>query len=76
MTGDPTPKTPGEVLRSPSYKMVESNILSGYLVELVVMHCGTDTFWRTTYSHSQIDMPAHWTQVRRIVVTQVQWRSV
>lgn len=41
---------------------------------VVVLHCGTETYWATEYGDAQAAQPTRWWQVKPIVVQKTEWR--
>jgi hypothetical protein len=75
MPGDPTPKSPCEVLRDRAYRFIESSA-HGPSVQLTVLHCGTETYWQTFYGMMDDQLPAQWFQVKRVVVKRIEFHRV
>lgn len=78
--GDPTPRSAGDVLADLNYKMVVTEqfpTISGLLMnKLVVLHCGTETYWQTSYAAMQPSIPMTWQQVEPVVETRTTYRAV
>lgn len=78
--GDLTPRSASEVLADRGYKMVFSEQapqIGGQLTNtLVVMHCGTETYWATVYPVMQSTSPMTWQQVEPVVETRTSYRPV
>lgn len=71
---NPNPRSPNDVLADRHYRHIDTHqvrVSGGSIyLELIVMHCGTDTFWLTRYGYHAAHLPAEWFQVKRRVVTQ------
>ncbi len=71
--GDPSPRSPKNVLADRNYRTVENDIAWGpnnaRIVYLVVLHTGTETYWELSYPTTDDDQPAYW---RRVVPKHVQ----
>ena len=78
--GDPTPRSASNVLADRGYKMVASEQapqISGLPVNvLVVMHCGSETHWMTTYPVMQPNDAMEWHRVMPVVETRTIYRPV
>ena len=78
--GDPSPRSAGDVLTDPHYKLVvseQSRRLGGHLTNtLVVLHCGTETHWTTTYPATNLNDPMTWQRVEPVVETRTTYRPV
>jgi len=75
--GDPSPRSPYEVLRDHAYRLVDSRA-TGMSIALTVLHCGTETHWQTVYSIGIASdrMPAQWYRVEPVQVTRTEWRQI
>ena len=77
---DPTPRSAGDVLADRGYKMVardQSPTLGTQPTNtLVMLHCGTETYWMTTYLVTQANMPTNWHQVAPVVETSIIYRPI
>ena len=78
--GDPTPRSASNVLTDRGYKMIASEQapqLGGQFTNtLVVLHCGSETYWRTTYPVMKPNVAMEWQRVRPVVETRTTYRSV
>lgn len=78
--GDPTPRSADDVLADRSYRTAvsdQSPLLGGQLVNtLIVFHCGTETYWMTTYPAMKPNDPTTWKQVRPVVETRTTYQPV
>ena len=73
--GDPSPRSPADVLSDHNYKMVSSEHNGGH-VTLVVLHCGTETYWECVYHWNADKQPADWFYVVCEAVTVTKYRRV
>ena len=78
--GDPTPRSASAVLSDPGYKMVlaeQSPQPGGQIfATLVVLHCGSETYWMTKYPVMKSNAPMTWEQVVPVVETRTTYRKV
>lgn len=76
--GDPTPRSAGDVLADRAYKMVlaEADGKQPPTSVLVVMHCGTETYWSTSYLAAQARLAANWQRVAPARETRTIYRPV
>lgn len=78
--GDPTPRSPREVLADRGYRMVASERdppLGGPATNtLVVLHGGTETYWTTSYPVSGSCLAATWQRAAPVVETRITYRPV
>ena len=76
--GDPSPRSASNVLADRGYKMVvsdQSPQLGGPLMNtLIVLHCGTETYWRTTYPAVKPNDAMTWQRVVPVVETRTTYR--
>jgi hypothetical protein len=67
------------VLNDRGYKLASTEQAfgssGGILVTLVVMHCGTETYWQTTYPHYASGSPTSWEQVEPVIVSHTTYRK-
>ena len=55
----------------------QSPTLGGQLTNrLIVMHCGTETYWQTTYPAMQPNSAMTWHRVEPVVETRTTYRLV
>lgn len=75
--GDPSPRSPHDVLADRAYRHIDSRAI-GMSVQLTVLHCGTETHWQTCYGLGlgQDRLPATWYEVRPQPVTRIEYRRV
>jgi hypothetical protein len=73
--GDPSPRPPATVLADSSYKHCSSEQSNGY-VDLVVFHCGTESYWMCTYHQNNDQQRTTWYEVRPEPVTVTRYRRV
>lgn len=75
--GDPSPRSPYEVLRDRAYRFIDSRA-TGMSIAVTVLHCGSETYWQTCYGIgiSSDRLPAQWCQVEPVQVTRTEWREV
>lgn len=74
IAGDPSPRSPAEVLRDRNYRRVESTPLANDMVRLIVFHAGTERYFETYYNLQADKLPASWCQVvpkQKIVIEYV-----
>ncbi len=77
--GDPTPRSPADVLsdfayhcvRTERFPVMGSNVP---LVDTVVMHRGTETYWHANYPWSTSTHTMCWEQVEPVVETRTIYR--
>lgn len=78
--GDPTPRSPGDVMNDMHYRVIEHegtlNMSGVESWRIVVFHCGTETYWATTYLPAKIAQPSQWQQVEPVTQTTTVWRNV
>lgn len=77
--GDPTPRSPGDVLADRRYRTVVNDLgwgPSGYRVYLVLFHAGTETYWEAIYDSVAVDQPTNWTQVVPKTVQRVEYQKI
>lgn len=75
--GDPTPRSPADVLRDRAYRLVESEVFGMHqFVRLVVFHFGTETYWECEYEINRAAFPQEWELVQPVVVKRVEYRRV
>ena len=78
--GDPSPRSASDVLADQHYKLVvseQSRRLGGQLTNtLVVLHCGTETHWMTTYPITKMNDAMTWERVEPVIETRTTYRPV
>jgi hypothetical protein len=78
--GDPTPESAGVVLTNPRWRLAASYqtvLPNGTITNtVVVMHCGTETYWETTYDIKSYTGQMTWEQVEPVAITQTLYRKV
>lgn len=78
--GDPSPRSPRDVLGDRSYRTVVHDLgwgpHGGHRIYLVVMHTGTETYWEAIYDSAHGDQPTSWTQVVPKTVQRVVYQRV
>lgn len=76
--GDPSPRSPYEVLRDKrNYRFIDSRA-TGMSITLTVLCHATEQYWQTCYGIgiSSDRLPAQWCQVEPVQVTRTEWREV
>lgn len=79
--GDPTPRSARNVLADRGYKLVVAEqsppaLGAQPMSTVVVLHCGSETYWQTDYPAMQPDIPMTWRQVMPVVETRTTYRPV
>jgi len=77
--GDPTPRSPSDILADRSYRMIVNDLgwgPRGYRVCLVVFHAGTETYWETSYDSPDVDQPTSWTRVVPKTVQRIEYQRI
>ena len=75
--GDPSPRSPGDVMNDQAYRVVVNEGIATWggikTWSIVVLHCGTETYWSAGYDDTQIMQPAKWSRVKPVVVQKTEW---
>lgn len=78
--GDPSPRSPSDVLADRHYRAIVNDLSwgphGGYRVYLVVFHAGTETYWEASYDSANVDQPTNWTEVAPKRVQRVEYQRV
>jgi hypothetical protein len=78
--GDPTPRSPADVLRDRGYRTIVNDLgwgpHGGYRVYLVVFHTGTETYWEAIYDSANVDQPTSWVQVVPKIVKRTEYQRI
>lgn len=78
--GDPTPRSASSVIADQGYKTVASDQVpqfSGQLTTvIVVLHCGSESYWMTAYLVTKANTAMTWQQVSPVVETRTTYRPV
>jgi hypothetical protein len=78
--GDPSPRSPNDVLADQRYRAVVNDIVwgpnSSRCVYLVVLHTGTETYWEASYTTTESDHPLYWRQVVPKRVERVEYQRI
>ncbi len=78
--GDPTPRSPSDVLADPRYRAVINDLRwgphGGYRVHLIVFHAGTETYWEAVYDHANVNQPMNWVQVVPKTVQRIEYQRI
>lgn len=75
--GDPTPRSATSVVADRAYKkVVEQNSgIGGHpMTTIVVFHCGTESYWETTFPTAQAYLAVTWQHVEPIVETRTTYK--
>jgi hypothetical protein len=78
---DPTPRSPRDVLADRGYRMVVSEQASSQIGghpmnHLVVLHCGSETYWATNYPAAMPSIAVSWKRVEPVIETRTTYRPV
>ena len=78
--GDPTPRSADAVRADRNYKVVVSEqfptLGGGLNMMIIVMHCGTETYWKTEYEALHPDVAMTWYQVKPVVHVHTTYERV
>ena len=78
--GDPTPRSPANVLADRCYRTVVNDLgwgpHGGHRVYLIVFHAGTETYWEAAYDSAHVDQPMHWAQVVPRSVQRTEYQRI
>ena len=76
--GDPTPQSIDATAASRSYRVVvrqsKTQPNGAQFCEVVVFHCGTETYWQTFCSMVLMNQPSTWHEVLPVVETRTTYR--
>ena len=76
---NPTPSSPAAILRDRAYRVVHTSSAwapGGVECAIVVLHHGSERYYRTRYTFNSVDWPAQWELVERYERVVTEWRSV
>lgn len=71
--GDPSPRSPANVLKDRTYKAIVNEQLANSTIKLIVFHRGTETYWQVIYQVFDDTRPATWEEVVPVVKTIIEY---
>jgi hypothetical protein len=78
--GDPTPRSPSDVLVDRNYRVVVNDLgwnpHGGHRVYLIVLHTGTETYWEAIYDANDVNAPMTWSQVTPKTVQRTVYQRI